>query len=132
MFVELGAVGVDAARGAGECTGDGRGVSRSLTRRDPGAQARGGDRNPHPVAAPQVASRDGRALLDLEVERRAPLVARPELDRRIHDQPDDVALLSLHLAHEQAPSTGARLPCDPLGRVAWDVVAQLAPLAAVL
>ncbi len=130
VLVEFRAVGVDAARGAGEGTGDGRRVRGPLTRRDPRAQSRGGHGDPDAVAPAQVPRRHRGDLLDDEIEGRPSLVAGPELDGGVDHQPHDVALLPLHLAHQQASSPRARLPGDPLEGITGHVVSQLPELVA--
>jgi hypothetical protein len=131
FLVELGAVGVDAARGAGEGPGDRGRVRRALARRDPRPQPRRRHDEAHAIPPAQVPRRHRRHLLDHEIERRLALLARPQLHRRVDHQPHDVALLALHLAHQQAPAPRARLPRDALEGIARHVVAQLAQLVAL-
>ncbi len=127
-LVELRAIGVDGARGAGERAREERSVRRTLVRFDPRSEAGGRHDEPHPVPPTQVACREGRQVLDGSVERSVARLARPELDRCIQHQPDHLALLALHLAHEQASAPGAGLPCDALERIAWHMVPELTEL----
>ena len=97
---------------------------------NPGAQPRRGDDEPHVIPAREVPRRERGDLVDAEVERRAPRLARPELDARVEQEPHDVALLALHLADDELAPPRARLPRDAPERVARDVVAQLPELVA--
>src|SRR5690606_20957956 len=70
-------------------------------------------------------------LIDGVVERSAARRPRPELDGRVEQEPDDLSLILLVLAHEQLAPSRRGLPGDALEGVARLVLAQLAQLAAV-
>jgi len=90
-----------------------------------GSNARREDDEPDAVALGDVPCGHAAELVDRDVERCRAVVAGPELDGCVEDEPRDVALLALHLADEQLPAPCARLPCDALEGIAGDVLAEL-------
>src|SRR4051812_45280278 len=64
-------------------------------------------------------------LVDGDIERRPTVRTRPQLHGGIDHQPDDVAFVALHLAHEKLPAPRARLPGDALERIAGHVLSEL-------
>jgi hypothetical protein len=78
-----------------------------------------------------VRLRDGGELVDREVERCRPRRSRPELYRRIEQEPHHVPLLALVIAHEELAASRRSFPRDALERVARLVLADLAQLLPV-
>ena len=58
-------------------------------------------------------------------------LTRPELDRSVDHEPDDVSLVVFHLADQEASATRAGFPRDPFEWIARGMISQLPDFAGV-
>src|SRR5436190_22941171 len=98
-------------------------MTGATSRREPRSRRGAGDREPDLVPARRMSLGNRRELVHASIQRRGARWSGPELDRRIENQPHDIAIFALELTNHELAAASGGLPGDTLEGIAAHVLA---------